>query len=233
MGKRLEVFSTLSLKGLQMESDKAQREKFSKVASGGYRISEVGRFLKKVDLLIDKEERDSLSSELEAVRFSITKRTGYSPKEVDDHLDSLARTYGKVGVSKVGTKYSERSSFSREGSGDENSQKSISVIESKKLRTLTPPIVDGVGYVRDEVDEFLSTVADSLERFESVQGKNLDELRADQYIAKSDEKPLLAGDQVRYALFAVSENGGYEMLGVDAAVNRLAEALDYHWSRTS
>ena len=66
-----------------------------------------------------------------------------------------------------------------------------------------------------------------------MSGENLDELRADQYKAKSGEKPLLAGDQVRYALFAVSENGGYDMLGVDAAVNRLAEALDYHWSRTS
>ena len=52
-------------------------------------------------------------------------------------------------------------------------------------------------------------------------------------MAKSDEGPLLAGDQVRYALFSVSENGGYDMLGVDAAVNRLAEALDYHWSRAS
>ncbi len=216
-----------------MGSGKAQREKFSKVDSGGYRISEVNRFLKKVTLRIDKEERDLLSSELEAVRFTITKRTGYNPIEVDEHLDSLARTYGKVGISKAGTKSSERSSFSREGGEAENSQKSLSVIESKKLRTLTPPVVDGVGYVRGEVDQFLATVADSLERFESVQGKNLDELRADQYMAKSDEKPLLAGDQVRYALFGVSENGGYDMLGVDAAVNRLAEALDYHWGRTS
>ena len=217
-----------------MGSGKTQQEKFSKIASGGYRISEVDRFFKKVVLRIDKGESDLLSSDLEAVRFTVTKRTGYTPKEVDDRLDSLARTYiGKVGSSKLGTKSSERSSFSREGSESESSQEAISVIESKKLRTLTPPIVDGVGYVRDEVDQFLSTVADSLERFESVQGKNLDELKADQYMAKSDEGPLLAGDQVRYALFSVSENGGYDMLGVDAAVNRLAEALDYHWSRAS
>ena len=167
-----------------MGSGKAQREKFSKITSGGYRISEVDRFFKKVALRIDKGESHLLSSELEAVRFTITKRTGYTPKEVDDRLDSLARTYiGKVGSSKLGTKSSERSSFSREGSENEANQVAISVIESKKLRTLTPPMVDGVGYVRDEVDQFLSTVADSLERFESVQGKNLDELRADQYMA--------------------------------------------------
>ena len=216
-----------------MESGKARGEKFNKIDSGGYRISEVDRFLKKVAVNIDKGARDLVSDELEAVRFAITKRTGYSPKEVDEHLDFLERAYGKVGISKPDTKSSGRSSFSREGSEAKKSQSTISVIESKKLRTLTPPIVDGVGYVRDEVDQFLSTVADSLERFESVQGKNLDELRADQYKAKSGEKPLLAGDQVRYALFAVSENGGYDMIGVDAAVNRLAEALDYHWSRTS
>ena len=228
------MFFNFISEGFQMGSGKAQREKFSKITSGGYRISEVDRFFRKVALRIDKGESNLLSSELEAVRFTITKRTGYTPKEVDDRLDSLARTYiGKVGSSKLGTKSSERSSFSREGSESGGSKEAVSVIESKKLRTLTPPIVDGVGYVREEVDQFLSTVADSLERFESVQGKSLDELKADQYMAKSDEGPLLAGDQVRYALFSVSENGGYDMLGVDAAVNRLAEALDYHWSRSS
>ena len=94
-----------------MESGKARGEKFNKIDSGGYRISEVDRFLKKVAVNIDKGARDLLSDELEAVRFAITKRTGYSPKEVDEHLDFLERTYGKVGISKPGTKSSGRSSF--------------------------------------------------------------------------------------------------------------------------
>ena len=111
------MFFNFISEGFQMGSGKAQREKFSKITSGGYRISEVDRFFKKVALRIDKGESNLLSSELEAVRFTITKRTGYTPKEVDDRLDSLARTYiGKVGSSKLGTKSSERSSFSREGS---------------------------------------------------------------------------------------------------------------------
>ena len=216
-----------------MRLGKAQREKFSKVASGGYRISEVDRFLKKVALRIDKGEKDLLSTELEGVRFTLTKRTGYSPKEIDERLDYLAETHiGTVGTSKDAESF-ERSSFSREQSRIEEKQKATSVIESKKLRTLAPPLVDGIGYVRDEVDHFLSTVADSLERFESVHGKNLDQLRSDQYMSKLGEEPLLAGDQVRYALFSVCENGGYDMIGVDSAVNRLAEALDYHWSRAS
>ena len=116
-----------------MGSGKAQRKKFSKITSGGYRISEVDRFFKKVALRIDKGESGLLSSDLEAIRFTITKRTGYAPKEVDDRLYSLARTYiGKVGSSKLGTKSSERSSFSREGSENESSQEVISVIESEK-----------------------------------------------------------------------------------------------------
>ncbi|MFL2992792.1 MAG: hypothetical protein ACJZ2H_04835 [Acidimicrobiales bacterium] len=41
----------------------------------------------------------------------------------------------------------------------------------------------------------------------------------------------MTSDQIRWALFTVSEEGGYDMLGVDAAVNRLADALDHHWQR--
>ena len=208
--------------------------KFSKSHKGGYRISEVDKFLKKAALHVHKGDEDTLSNELAIVRFALTKRTGYDPKEVDEYLDSLLQSYGSLENSaKRPFESTERSSFVRQKTIDESGQKPTSVIQSSKLRTLTPPIVSGVGYDREEVDHFLHVVADSLERFENVEGKDLDELRAEQYILTSEQKPLLAGDQVRYALFSVSDNGGYDTLGVDAAVNRLAEALDFHWSRTS
>ena len=217
-----------------MKLSKNQSEKFRKVTSGGYRIAEVDRFLKTAAARIDKGEKDRLSNELDSAQFTITKRAGYDPKEVDDHLDSLVQRYGLASpISQTSGQSSQRSSFSRRDNEPQKEQQTGLVIDSKKLRTLTPPIADGVGYAQDEVDHFLATVADSLERFENVQGKELDALRSDQYIVHPGQKPLLAGDQVRYALFSVSENGGYDMLGVDAAVNRLAEALDYHWSRTS
>ena len=208
--------------------------KFSKIHKGGYRISEVDKFLKKAALHLHKGDEDKLSNELAIVRFALTKRTGYDPKEVDEYLDSLLQSYGSLENSaKRPFESTDRSSFVRQKTIDESGQKPTSVIQSSKLRTLTPPIVSGVGYDREEVDHFLDVVADSLERFENVEGKDLDELRAEQYILTSEQKPLLAGDQVRYALFSVSDNGGYDTLGVDAAVNRLAEALDFHWSRTS
>ncbi len=222
-------------KGLRMKANNSSQTKFSKIPTTGYRISEVDRFLKKVEKCIRKADTASLLNELASVQFTITKRLGYSPKEIDDHLDSLMKNHGshEGNVENQQGQLPQRSTFSRSGSRDIANQEPRPVIESQKLRNLTPPIVSGVGYAREEVDHFLSIVADSLERFEKAQGKELDELRADQYLPKEEEKPLLAGDQVRYALFSVSENGGYDMLGVDAAVNRLAEALDFHWSRTS
>ncbi|MBG00961.1 MAG: hypothetical protein CL470_01675 [Acidimicrobiaceae bacterium] len=218
-----------------MKASNRSETKFRKVEAGGYRISEVDRFMKKIAMHLQKNDKVSLSKELESIQFTLMKRSGYDPKEVDDHLDSLLdnpqSNYENLQSPKEQS--TKRSSFTQLESKDIIKPGQRSIIESQKLRELTPPVVSGVGYAKDEVDIFLSTVADSLEKFEKAQGKDLDELRADQFIHRPEQKPLLAGDQIRYALFSVSDNGGYDMLGVDAAVNRLAEALDFHWNRKS
>ena len=218
-----------------MKASNRSKTKFRKIEAGGYRISEVDRFMKKIAEHLQKDDKVSLSKELESIQFTLMKRSGYDPKEVDDHLDSVLENpqsgYGDLQSPKEHS--TKRSTFKQPESKEISKQGQRSIIESQKLRELTPPVVTGVGYAKDEVDRFLSTVADSLEKFEKAQGKDLDELRADQFIHKPDQKPLLAGDQVRYALFSVSDNGGYDTLGVDAAVNRLAEALDFHWNRKS
>ena len=218
-----------------MKASNRSETKFRKVEAGGYRISEVDRFMKKIAMHLQKNDKVSLAKELESIQFTLMKRSGYDPKEVDDHLDSLLdnpqSNYENLQSPKEQS--TKRSSFTQLESKDIIKPGQRSIIESQKLRELTPPVVSGVGYAKDEVDIFLSTVADSLEKFEKAQGKDLDELRADQFIHRPEQKPLLAGDQIRYALFSVSDNGGYDMLGVDAAVNRLAEALDFHWNRKS
>jgi DivIVA domain-containing protein len=223
-----------------MTSSDSHPKRFDKVQRQGYKISEVDRFMKKIATQNLTNSTLDLWNEVESISFSLTKRKGYSPKQVDDYLDSLENDLTN-GIPKSGlgtslnqqTRSSNRSPYARGGREGVSGQVQSSVIQSGKLRTLAPPIVNGVGYEIEEVDHFLSVVADTLERFENVEGKQLDALRADQYLQKHGEKPLLSGDQIRCALFDVSENGGYEMLGVDAAVNRLAVALDYHWSRTS
>lgn len=223
-----------------MISSDSHPKKFDKVQRRGYKISEVDQFMKKIATQNLTETPLILRNEVEIISFSLTKRKGYSPKQVDDYLDSLGNDLAN-GIPKSGlgasrskqTRSSNRSPYARGGSERVSVQGESPVIHSDKLRTLAPPIVSGVGYETEEVGHFLSVVADTLERFENVEGKQLDALRADQYLQKHVDKPLLSGDQIRCALFDVSENGGYDMLGVDAAVNRLAAALDYHWSRTS
>ena len=127
-----------------MKLSKTQSEKFRKVTSGGYRIAEVDRFLKKAAARIDKGEKDRLSNELDAAQFTITKRAGYDPKEVDDHLDSLVQRYGLTSaVSQTYGQSSQRSSFSRRDNETQKEHQAGLVIDSKKLRTLTPPISDG------------------------------------------------------------------------------------------
>jgi DivIVA domain-containing protein len=223
-----------------MISSDSHSKKFDKVQRRGYRISEVDQFMKKIATQNLSETPLVLQNEVEIISFSLTKGKGYSPKQVDDYLDSLGNDLANgILKSDLGasgsqqTRSSNRSPYARGGSERLPVQGGSSVIHSDKLRTLAPPIVSGVGYVVEEVDHFLSVVADTLERFENVEGKKLDALRADQYLQKHVDEPLLSGDQIRCALFDVSENGGYDMLGVDAAVNRLAAAMDYHWSRTT
>ena len=117
------------------------------------------------------------------------------------------------------------------GSSEARSGKEGPAITSDRLRELTPPVVDGIGYQTEEVDTFLQLVADTLQIFEEKSIVELNNIRADQYLNSAEIKKLLTSDQIRWALFTVSEEGGYDMLGVDAAVNRLADALDQHWQR--
>ena len=201
---------------------------FKIVEKKGYKISEVDRFLK------ERNNPDSVKKtveEIENIRFSLTRRKGYDPKEVDIYLDdlieakrSLSPKTDTVPISKLPEKNS------LQGMVDEAKHKSPPMT-SERLRELTPPIVEGIGYLTSEVDYFLQLVAETLQAFEEKSGNELENLRADQYLPQNQSLRLLTSDQIRWALFTVSEEGGYDMRGVDAAVNRLADALDHHWLR--
>ncbi len=201
---------------------------FKIVENKGYKISEVDRFLNK------KNNPDSVKKtveEIENIRFSLTRRKGYDPKEVDIYLDdlieakrSLSPKTDTVPISKL----PENNSV--QGMADEVKHKAPPMT-SERLRELTPPIVEGIGYLISEVDYFLQLVADTLQAFEEKSGNELENLRADQYLPQNQSLRLLTSDQIRWALFTVNEEGGYDMRGVDAAVNRLADALDHHWLR--
>jgi DivIVA domain-containing protein len=105
-------------------------------------------------------------------------------------------------------------------------------ITSGQLRGLTPPRSDGPGYDVAQVDGFLEAVAETLEVFEGLSGPELRRVRGSQYLQGADGGPLLlAGDQVRAALFGLRPEGGYDVRGIDAAVRRLGMALDHHWHR--
>ena len=104
-------------------------------------------------------------------------------------------------------------------------------ITSTRLRDLTPPVVDGIGYRKEEVDRFFDLVADSLQIFEESSIEETLKLKADQYDPNGHSPKLLTGDQVRCALFTVDETSGYDILAIDAAVNRLSKALDNYWRK--
>jgi len=201
---------------------------FKIVENKGYKISEVDRFLN------EKNKPDSAKKtveEIENIRFSLTRRKGYDPKEVDIYLDGLIETKKNLSP-RIDTapisKLPEKNSL--QGMADEVKDKAPP-ITSERLRELTPPIVEGIGYLKSEVDYFLQLVADTLQTFEEKSGNELENLKADQYLPQNQSQRLLTSDQIRWALFTVNEEGGYDMRGVDAAVNRLADALDHHWLR--
>tara|TARA_B100001250_G_scaffold70306_1_gene56668 strand:+ start:209 stop:826 length:618 start_codon:yes stop_codon:yes gene_type:complete len=201
---------------------------FKIVENKGYKISEVDRFLN------EKNKPDSAKKtveEIENIRFSLTRRKGYDPKEVDVYLDGLIETKKNLSP-RIDTapisKLPEKNSL--QGMADEVKDKAPP-ITSERLRELTPPIVEGIGYLKSEVDYFLQLVADTLQTFEEKSGNELENLKADQYLPQNQSQRLLTSDQIRWALFTVNEEGGYDMRGVDAAVNRLADALDHHWLR--
>ncbi len=201
---------------------------FKIVENKGYKISEVDRFLN------EKNNPDSVKKtveEIENIRFSLTRRKGYDPKEVDIYLDDLIeakRSLSPKSDTASISKLPEKNSV--QGMADEVKHKPPPMT-SERLRELTPPIVEGIGYLTSEVDYFLQLVADTLQAFEEKSGNELENLRADQYLPQNQSLRLLTSDQIRWALFTVNEEGGYDMRGVDAAVNRLADALDHHWLR--
>ena len=201
---------------------------FKIVENKGYKISEVDRFLN------EKNKPDSAKKtveEIENIRFSLTRRKGYDPKEVDIYLDGLIETKKnpspRIDTAPI-SKLPEKNSL--QAMADEVKD-DAPPISSERLRELTPPIVEGIGYLKSEVDYFLQLVADTLQTFEEKSGNELENLKADQYLPQNQSLRLLTSDQIRWALFTVSEEGGYDMRGVDAAVNRLADALDHHWLR--
>ena len=201
---------------------------FKIVENKGYKISEVDRFLnEKNNPGLVKKTVD----EIENIRFSLTRNKGYDPKEVDIYLDDLIaakKSRSPETDTAPVSEMPERSSL--QGIADEVKHKTPP-ITSERLRELTPPIVEGIGYLKSEVDYFLQLVADTLQTFEEKSGNELENLKADQYLPQNQSQRLLTSDQIRWALFTVNEEGGYDMRGVDAAVNRLADALDHHWLR--
>ena len=208
------------------------RINFKIIEKKGYRISEVNRFLAKSRAEGAEKGSKNTVEEIENVRFSITLGKGYDPKEVDTYLDEMIRTHHQAwtSIKENENNYSETAKSSDQGTnGDGNNQ--AFTISSNRLRELTPPVVDGIGYDTTEVDNFLKQVADSLRVFEEKSGKALHQLKADQYMENGQSPRLLTADQIRWALFTVNDGGGYDMRGVDAAVNRLADVLDYHWKR--
>lgn len=203
-------------------------KKFKIVTNSGYKIAEVDRFLDRVHESSASEQENITREDIDNIRFSLTRRKGYDPREVDTYLDGLAE---EKNTYKPDNNVASDSLNSPAGSSEAQSGKEGPAITSDRLRELTPPVVDGIGYQMEEVDTFLQLVADTLQIFEEKSIVELNNIRADQYLNSAEIKKLLTSDQIRWALFTVSEEGGYDMLGVDAAVNRLADALDHHWQR--
>ena len=201
---------------------------FKIIENKGYKISEVDRFLNEKN---NPGSQKKTVEEIENVRFSLTRKKGYDPKEVDTYLDGLIEA--KKGFSpETSTDPTSKTPKENSSLGVTNEVKhKAPPITSERLRDLTPPVVEGIGYLKSEVDYFLQLVADTLQIFEEKSGNELENLKADQYLPQNQSLRLLTSDQIRWALFTVSEEGGYDIRGVDAAVNRLADALDHHWLR--
>lgn len=201
---------------------------FKIIENQGYKISEVDRFLNKKN---NADSPKKTVEEIENIRFSLTRKKGYDPKEVDNYLDDLIEAKKSLSPeTNTGPVTKLPGENSLLGMTNEAKLKGPP-ITSERLRALTPPIVEGIAYLKSEVDHFLQLVADTLQTFEEKSGNELENLKADQYLPQNQSIRLLTSDQIRWALFTVNEDGGYDMRGVDAAVNRLADALDHHWRR--
>ena len=199
--------------------------KFKIVKINGYKIKEVDLFLRKLNKWQADGKSKTIATKLQRVKFSLTNKKGYDPKEVDDYLDSL-----------LNPKALNPNTLSNAGIELDYAKDQVltpaPTITSKRLRELSPPLVEEIGYEKAEVDKFLNLIADTLQLFEESTHEEIEKIKADQYDPDSETPKLLSADQIRWVLFTVNDEHGYDILAIDAAVNRLSDALEYHWRKS-
>ena len=132
---------------------------FKTVQTNGYKISEVDHFLRKLNKWQADGKTKTASTKLQRITFSLTIKKGYDPKEVDDYLDSFLsqKTPSQKSVSnpRMELNYSTGQVLT-----------ATPTITSQRLRELSPPVVEEIGYEKAEVDNFLNLIADTLQIFE-------------------------------------------------------------------
>lgn len=220
---------------------------------GGYETNEVDTFLSQAVDALETGDGQMQPEDVRDARFTLVKRGGYDTQEVDAFLDELMEELERqlsadpLGVD-PGLLVAAAAPLEAPPQADpalppppadpapvaatETAIPDGAGISADQLRRLTPPRVDAGGYDVTEVDGFMDAVADTLEIFEGLQGEVLDRVRGNQYLQGADGGPLLlSADQIRWSMFKVRVDGGYEQRGVDAAIRRLGKALDYHWLR--
>ena len=199
--------------------------KFKIVKINGYKIKEVDLFLRKLNKWQADGKSKTIATKLQRVKFSLTNKKGYDPKEVDDYLDSLlnpkALNPNTLSNAEIELDYAKDQVLTP-----------APTITSKRLRELSPPLVEEIGYEKAEVDKFLNLIADTLQLFEESTHEEIQKIKADQYDPDSETPKLLSADQIRWVLFTVNDAHGYDILAIDAAVNRLSDALEYHWRKS-
>ena len=199
--------------------------KFKIVKINGYKIKEVDLFLRNLNKWQADGKSKTIATKLQRVKFSLTNKKGYDPKEVDDYLDSL-----------LNPKALNPNTLSNAGIELDYAKDQVltpaPTITSKRLRELSPPLVEEIGYEKAEVDKFLNLIADTLQLFEESTHEEIQKIKADQYDPDSETPKLLSADQIRWVLFTVNDEHGYDILAIDAAVNRLSDALEYHWRKS-
>ena len=199
--------------------------KFKIVKINGYKIKEVDLFLRKLNKWQADGKSKTIPTKLQSVKFSLTNKKGYDPKEVDDYLDSL-----------LNPKALNPNTLSNAGIELDYAKDQVltpaPTITSKRLRELSPPLVEEIGYEKAEVDKFLNLIANTLQLFEESTHEEIQKIKADQYDPDSETPKLLSADQIRWVLFTVNDEHGYDILAIDAAVNRLSDALEYHWRKS-
>ena len=199
--------------------------KFKIVKINGYKIKEVDLFLRKLNKWQADGKSKTIATKLQRVKFSLTNKKGYDPKEVDDYLDSL-----------LNPKALNPNTLSNAGIELDYAKDQVltpaPTITSKRLREHSPPLVEEIGYEKAEVDKFLNLIADTLQLFEESTHEEIQKIKADQYDPDSETPKLLSADQIRWVLFTVNDEHGYDILAIDAAVNRLSDALEYHWRKS-